>query len=377
VALFWVAWVAGCHATNIESPDEVRLAHVLWQAQVNALGPPALDDQSVYFSTRDHSLAAVNRATGDVRWIAYSGVSGNPPARDTPVRAADVVVFGDEYLFGLELANGTRRWVFGKSGGQEPRAGIYPFGTDGTRVYAGSVVGAVFAVDAATGQQVWRTDLLPGTDHQVRVFGVRDGRVYLTVRYDGPFYVAKAYALDAAKGTVVWSYDLGRSSISLDALISPPVVGGTGSLFLIELDDGHLVALNGASGAQIWTIDRVVTGTTGDGRQLTVSGNVLVATSTGGMGNPMILGYDLATGAERWRVPSDQGASSLNLGALSSDSTLAYVAFSNGVIGAYELATGNRRWLRRAPVGFFVNAPRISRDTLFLGGYEAAYAIAR
>ncbi len=220
-ALGGLVYATGCLPTDINA-GLPPVAHVLWQASITALGPPALDDQSVYFATRDHSLAAVNRATGDVRWIAFSGISGAPPARDTPVRAADVGVLGDEYLFGMELTAGVRRWEFGKTGGTEPRVGIYPFRTDGTRVYAGSVVGAVFAVDAATGQQVWRVDLMPdGSDNQVRVIAVRDGRAYATLRYDGPFYQARLYALDTGTGTVVWSYDLGRSSLADDAILKP------------------------------------------------------------------------------------------------------------------------------------------------------------
>lgn len=376
-AIAGLACVAGCRAGDIDGATSAQVARVLWRASITALGPPALDDQSVYFATRDHTLVAVDRATGQTRWTAFSGISGDPPARDTPVRAADVVVLGDEYLFGLELATGDRRWEFGNTGGAEPRVGIYPFQGDGTRVFAGSVVGAVFAVDAATGQQVWRADLLAGgTDNQVRVIAVRDGRVYATLRYAGPFYQARVYALDAATGSVLWSYDLGRSSLANDALLSPPATA-PGSAFLAVLDDGSIVALDAVSGAQRWMIDRVAAGTLDD-RRMTVSGNVLVATSTGGIaGGDFIAGYDFTTGQQLWRVPSDQGSAMQNLGKVSSDTSLAYITFTNGVVGAYELLTGRRQWLRRPPVGLFVSAPLISRDTFFLGGWDAGYAIAR
>jgi outer membrane protein assembly factor BamB len=351
------------------------MAHVFWQAPITALGPPALDDSSVYFSTRDHYLAAVNRRTGDVRWVAYSGVSGDPRARDTPVRAADVVVFGDEYLFGIELVHGTRRWVFGKTGGVEPRVGIFRFGSDGTRVYAGSAVGAVFAVDAATGQQLWRSDLLPGTDHLTRVDAVGGGRVYAIVSFDGPFYVERVYALDTTTGDVIWTYDRGRSSLARDALLTSS--GPAGSLLLLALDNGRIVALDAATGSEHWTIGPVAVGTALDDRRMTVSGGVLVATSTGGTATDFIAGYDFTTGQESWRVLSDQGSAQGNLGRVTSDNTLAYITFTNGVIGAYDLRSGVRRWLRRAPVGFFVSAPIISHDTFFVAGYDAAYAIAR
>lgn len=60
---------------------------------------------------------------------------------------------------------------------------------------------------------------------------------------------------------------------------------------------------------------------------------------------------------------------------MSSDAWLAYVPFYNGTLAAYDLQTGARRWLRSPPSGYFHGSPVISRDTLFLGGYDGAYAI--
>jgi outer membrane protein assembly factor BamB len=370
----------GC-LSDAPSPNEPRPAAVIWQASVRAMGPPAVDENSVYFSTRDHTLAAVNRATGAIRWIASSGISGDPPARDTPVRAADVIVFGDEYLFGFEPGTGKLRWVFGKSGGLEPRVGIYPFKTDGTRIFAGSVIGAVFAIDAATGVQVWRTDLFPGSDNQVRVIAVRDGLVYVTVRYNGPFYVSKVVVLETTTGAVRWTYESGRSSLAGDVLLPPP--NEPRQLFLVVLDDGRIVALDARTGDLQWTIGSLAVSTGGDDRRMTVSGDVLVATSTrngasDANGFPdVIVGYDLATGDERWRVRSTQGSAMPNLGRVSSDAELAYIVFTNGVLGCYELLSGKVRALVRPPLGLFDGAPTISHDTLFVGGWDAGYAIRR
>jgi outer membrane protein assembly factor BamB len=373
----------GC-LSDAPSPNEPRPATVIWQASVRAMGPPAVDENSAYFSTRDHTLAAVNRATGAIRWIASSGISGDPPARDTPVRAADVIVFGDEYLFGFELGTGKLRWTFGKSGGLEPRVGIYPFKTDGTRIFAGSVVGAVFAIDAASGRQVWRTDLLSADDNQVRVIAVRDGLVYVTLRYNGPFYVARVVALDAENGNIIWAYDTGRSSLAGDAVLVP--TAASRQFFLVVLEDGRIAALDARSGALQWTIGSLLLpgGAVGDDRRMTVSGGMLVATSTrGGFlpsdGSPsdVIVGYDLASGEERWRAVSSQGSALTNLGRVTSDAEHAYITFTNGVLGIYDVATGKLGGLRRAPIGHFDSAPIISRDTLFIGGWEAAYAIRR
>ncbi len=168
-------------------------------------------------------------------------------------------------------------------------------------MYAGSVVGAVFAVDAATGQQVWRADLVPGTDNQVRVIAVRDNRVYVTILYDGPFYSGRVYALDAGNGTTLWKYDLGRLSLARDAILDAPSVAG--SAFLAASDDGRIAALNVSTGGRLWTIDPIIREP--DDRRMTVSGTVLVATSTGGTKvtdgttvTDFIAGYDFTTARE-------------------------------------------------------------------------------
>ncbi len=102
-----------------------------------------------------------------------------------------------------------------------------------------------------------------------------------------------------------------------------------------------------------------------------------MATSTGGTVPPFIAGYDFDTGRELWRVISDQGSAEANLNRVTSDSDLAYVPFYSGALGAYALTTGAQRWLRRPPVGLFVRAPLISHDTMFVAGWDAAYAISR
>ncbi len=368
----------GCDLVAPDGSSGVGAAHVFWRADVPALGPPALDSATVFFSLRDHRFAAVDRVSGAVRWITRSGIPGsNIVTQDVPVRAASTVVFGDSQLFGLDPATGAIEWVFGDTLAVNPGAGIYPFRTDGARIYAGSVIGAVFALDAGTGRQTWRTDILPSGDTQMRIMAVRDGRVYVDVKYDGPRYSGRVYALDAATGAVVWSYapsQVGPSSTgTVNGVLTTPDASGR-ALFVVSLLDGRVVGLDAATGTPQWTIPPVVPDTAEmlSLRWMTASGSVLVVASPG---PDLVSGFALADGAALWTARSDQG--SPFDAELTSDSAFAYVVFSNGRLAAYDLQTGSRRWLREAPVGFFAHGPRASHDTLFLGGYDAAYAIQR
>jgi outer membrane protein assembly factor BamB len=368
---------AGCHLADANAPNVARTASVIWQAPEQALGPPALDDSSAFFALRDNRIAAINRRTGAIRWAMPSGPDGYAlTVQHSPVRAADVVVFGDEELFAYDAATGARRWTFSRSGADVPRSGIYPFKTDGVNIYAGSDIGAAIAIDAASGQQRWRTDLLPAaTDEEVRVKAVGDGRVYVNLKYNGPFYSGRVYALDAATGTELWSYEFtpptGLLNATWDAVLATDNTGR--SVLAVSFYEGRIVGLDAQTGAVRWTIPRLSTVTTRDDpRWMTASEGVILATST----QPnLIAGYDVATGVQLWRTMSDQGSAADV--PLTSDADLVYVCFWNGVLAAYDVATGQRRWLRTAPTGFFPDPPAISRDTLFLGGYDAAYAIRR
>ena len=369
-----LAMIAACRLQDNVNGALAGPASVVWQAPVSALGPPALDDSTVFFALRTNSLAAINRATGATRFIARTEQMADPDlpltVQDTPVRAADVVVYGDWYLYAFDARTGVPRWRF--SGGSG--VGVYPFRTDGTRIFSGSTQGTAFAIDAATGGQLWRADLLPGTNHQVRILALDSTRVFLVVRYNAPRYIGRVYALDAATGAVVWSYQPEDDGLTIN---SPQDMILDQSdprrpLLLVAFEPGNIVALDAVTGLPHWTIPRLTLDYLDD-RRMTVVQGVLVASSS--TPPDKLVGYDVETGVERWRVFTDQGSVGMGQGRMSHDASLAYAVFTSGAIGAYDPLSGRRVWLRRPPMGFFINAPVISGDTFFLGAWDAAYAI--
>jgi outer membrane protein assembly factor BamB len=332
----------------------------------------------VYFTLRDHRFAAVDRATGAIRWTTPSGIPGdNLVTQHVPVRTASTIVFGDDELFALDPATGSIVWIFGDKLAVDPGAGIYAFKTDGARLYAGSAIGSVFALDAATGALIWRDDLMPSDHSQARIMAVRDGRVYVDGRYDGPRYAGRVYALNAADGTVAWSFDRPKVGPllwtgTIDGVLTEPDALGQ-SLFVVSFFDGPIIAFDAATGAARWTVARVSSDTTTwEVHWLAASGNSLFVASPG---QDVISVFDLATGQERWITRSDQG-SPYDIPP-AADADLGFVVFSNGYMGAYDLNTGQCRWLRQAPSGFFDDSPRASHDTLFVPAYDAALAIQR
>lgn len=367
--------VGGCEAGNLDGP--IAAAHVFWSVGTPTLGPPAVDDSMVYFSTRAHSVIAVRRRSGGVKWTGYCCTGGDwTYTSRSPVLAGSTLVFGDYDLAGFDARSGALLWRFDSLPGMRLAAGADLFQADSGTVYTGSDWGVAFALNATTGTVLWRTDLNLTAGNQVRVHAVRDGRVYATLRYNSPYFYATAYALDAATGAVLWMHDMGRSSIADDVVLTPATE--TPQLFLVTLDDGSIEALDPTSGQQVWLIGRPSDAYLSD-RRMTIANGLLVASSTANSWTnaDAILGYDLGNGAERWRIANDQGSVGGYYNDISNDGVQFYATFLSGVLGTFNMATGSRQSLRRAPTGLFNGAPIVSHDTLFIAGSDGAYAISK
>jgi outer membrane protein assembly factor BamB len=75
---------------------------------------------------------------------------------------------------------------------------------------------------------------------------IADGRVFVTVKHSGPLYDSRVYAIDAANGAIIWSFNLVGESL-WSALTYE-----NGRLFA-STREGGLRAFNAATGTVIWT----------------------------------------------------------------------------------------------------------------------------
>ena len=355
--------------------DDPLETTIVWQSPIPTLGPGTHAGDAVFFATRAHELVALEKSTGAVRWLRSSNVTGsNLVTQESPVIAGDLVVLGDEYLHAFDRVTGAPRWKFGDAlPASTARPGVYDFASDGSVVYAGSVIGSAFAIDAATGTQVWRTDLIPGADNQMRIITVSSGLVFLRARFSGPEYSGRVYALEATSGAVVWSFEPppqpGMRTGTVDGL---HVVTPSGPRLVVSFDDGRIVSLTAIDGQVNWTIPRrSVLIVQNDTRRLTASGSMLIATATA---PDELVAYDIETGESLWTTPSDQGSV---LAPIMSHGGTVYANYIGGSLAAYDAATGQRRWLRNPPAGAFFGAPVVSGDTLFVAGTQGTFALVK
>jgi outer membrane protein assembly factor BamB len=134
-----------------------------------------------------------------------------------------------------------RVWSVGTGGGEEHmRLALAP-AVEGEIAYLAGHDGDVFAVNAKTGRNVWKTDLKlhlsagPGVGGGLVVVGSADGDLV---------------ALDAASGAELWRTTLGGE------LLARPVVGG--SMVVAHTVDGTVRGLNARDGVQAWLYEQPV-----------------------------------------------------------------------------------------------------------------------
>ncbi len=210
----------------------------------NADGWPAHNyDLSNSRATTASKIDAGNVSTLKKAWefrIAGTGPFGN--FATTPIAVDGTVFFQDlnSNVYALDQASGKLRW---KHSFRAPTIGPNGVAFGYGRLY-GATERFAFALDPANGKLIWRHTLVPsihvGIDMTPQLY---DNKVLIsTIPGSGVkhFYEAGAvgvvYALDAATGKTVWSFDtikkVKKGLVSGGGLWYPPAVDSQGNVYL-------------------------------------------------------------------------------------------------------------------------------------------------
>lgn len=226
-----------------------------------------------------------------------------------------------------------RRWDEGVGAGtDEQYLKIVP-AADEARVYSAERKGRVFAVDAETGRQLWKTktDIRisggPGLGEGLVLVGSSDGEVV---------------ALDAETGEERW-----RSELTSEVLAPPRAADG---IAVVRTGDGKLFGLSADSGARLWVYDRTVPVLTLRGTSTPVLVEDLVLA---GFDSGRLVAVELLTGRLVWesQVAIPRGRSDLErMVDLDGEPVVmgrsVYVATYQGSVAAVSLDTGDVEWSR-------------------------------
>ncbi|MGY6629185.1 MAG: outer membrane protein assembly factor BamB family protein [Oceanicaulis sp.] len=263
---------------------------------------------------------------------------GSGSSRDRRVRARPVIADGVVYAMDAEgrisarsLDTGAESWrvqvreerstsaggswVPFMGGSSQPPTFGGSIGYDSGRLFAHTGGRFFVALDARTGEELWRrTALTPY--HSAPT--ISDGRVFVTTDDN------ELLALDVANGSVVWSHRSIAETARVLATPSPAVLGTT---LIAPYSSGEVAALSVPNGRELWTE---------------------ALTRAGGL-TPMSTINDIA-------------ASPVVIG------DRVYAMSHSGVMAALNLRTGERLWT--LPAGG-VHTPALAGDYIFLVTVDA------
>ncbi|MER6461724.1 PQQ-binding-like beta-propeller repeat protein [Streptomyces sp. NPDC001228] len=316
------AAVAGgiAEAVNLTSgtqsdPDTWRLR---WQFDAaNALSAaPTIADDVVYVGSGDNNLYAIDAATGTRKWAYKTGDQIN----SSPAVVDGVVYFGsnDRNVYAVHAGTGRKKWSYqtGKAVAASPAV------VRGT-VYIGGWDNHMYALDAATGAKKWSFPTGAYVD-EVRPVVVGDTVYFGSL--DKTFY-----ALDTATGKKKWAYEIGASSSS------PTAAGGT---VYVGGGNDSVFALDAATGTKKWAYRADAQATTNRNSELTSSpvlvGDVLYV----GSWDHNVYALDAATGTKKWAYETGDEV----WGGPAVSGGVVYIGSFDHRLYALDAATGTKRW---------------------------------
>lgn len=146
------------------------------------------------------------------------------------------VAIGDQTVRMYKAAGGKSIWIATTSDesgfGQVVAAA-------GDAVYAVGAFGALYALQAATGHEVYRVQVLRSGDSPATNLVMSGGTLYLGAK-SGPLY-----ALNPASGKLKWAAQPGNGSLGADPVIAD------GMVYFID-SDAVLQAVNASTGERVW-----------------------------------------------------------------------------------------------------------------------------
>ncbi|MCC6943602.1 MAG: PQQ-binding-like beta-propeller repeat protein [Thermomicrobiales bacterium] len=311
-----------------------------WQITLPAGAPSEpVSSAGLTFIPTEGPLVAIDLATGDVAWTAdqQEGTASAPTL-------VDGVLYQGTWGAGLraiDAASGAILWTYLWE--NENRAADPPRNSsDGTPVVVDGVVymhgqlyGRVFAVDAATGTEIWNVDTeggIPGNLVYVDGKLIYAEDAMFDMRHQG-FNPGPSglRALDAATGETLWKFDFpeGTTTFTSPAALDGVVVGGASNP---NAQTGAWFGVDVATGEEVWSQDAPTMW------NQFISGSAGTAITTGGEAG--LLGRDIQTGEIRWEVETVRWAGA---GTATADG-ISFVHDNEGVVVAFDAATGYPVW---------------------------------
>ncbi|HJQ21374.1 MAG TPA: PQQ-binding-like beta-propeller repeat protein, partial [Gemmatimonadaceae bacterium] len=316
---------------------------------------------TVFFVGEFHDLVAVDKQTGMIRWAQDDGE--NTPqsqGRDAAI-AGSVVAFGDYDIYAYDRTTGVPRWAFHPTEASAP--GYLGISADDHAVYAGSPLGYLYALDAETGAARWTQRLADSTawiSHPI----VSGGVVFACVTHQTVPFTGAVAALDAADGHQLWLTEFPPIDPAKEAGCYDRVTT-TSDYVVATSDDGRIFAMDHASGQILWTGVA-----NGNPAEVTAADTVVYVSSPVGT----VTALHINSGAEMWQGHTDYGSIVFPVAA---DSRFVYAVLVGAQLFAFDARTGAVAWSDATSDagGEYRYTPAVDVDRIYIGGVHGLYAL--
>lgn len=280
---------------------------VAWRFPLNATvsaygaitGNPLVAGDTIYFQTMERNVHAVDKATGELRWSTRYDIegAGGPCGVGIGYGRVYATLSDPARVVALDAATGEQIWINQLSGNSGEDINFSPVVYDstvyvgvapgsGTLPYRGGARGGIFALDANSGDVMWRwdttTDNLWGNPRLNSGAGIwypiamdDDGNIFFGVGNAGPWpgtvenpgassregenaYASSMVSLDPLTGAVRWSllanpYDLFDHDFQNTPILTTAMIDGTEQKLAIGSGKtGTVIAANADTGAEVW-----------------------------------------------------------------------------------------------------------------------------
>lgn len=331
-----------------------------------------------------------------VRWHArpYNAESSSPVTSTAAISAAGGVYLGrhDGCAMSYDATTGVERWSTCLYSNASQLLGSPALSADGSRVFfTGSRLfdldvdaPRIFALDTSDGSVVWRFAGLRAVSPFVGSPAVADDGTVYAGSVDGLLYAV------SPAGALLWHHDAGSAVISTPALGPNALAQAQGTALYLATDGGRLVALDAASGAQLWQTQAWAPG---GGGGVLLAGAVESSPTVSDDGAHVYVGtwdgallcFAAATGVEVWRFnvstslgistplilatpslsPPDSGVELVYSGTAHLDAN----SDAPSTLFAVDAATGAVVWATTVSRSVYSGPVVGSGNTLYVGGF--------
>jgi outer membrane protein assembly factor BamB len=265
-----------------------------------------------------------------------AGSDGRVQIAAPPVVAEGRLYFIDanQRVIAVNAADGNRVWseTLRPSDSRDRTARGGGVAAAGGRLFVTTGFGFIAALDARTGEEVWRAN--GGAPfHSAPV--VSGGRVYATTND------SELMAFDANTGEVIWNY---QAIAEQARILSAPSVAVDGETVIAPFASGELIALLGANGRRLWSDSLSRSGRLTSlsaindiaGRPVIEQGIVYAASHSG-----VLAGIDIRAGQRGWSRPFASTQTPWVAG------DVLYAVSVDGELVAFDRMTGNAFWVQQ------------------------------